>query len=131
MIGSGTTFMAQDFAQQHGVPFRLLVDPDLSAYAAANLKRGISTIMGLGPLRAGVRAYSAGFRQGPVAGDPLQQGGVLVIAAGGNVVYAQVSESAGDHADEASIVAAAHNAAALSSAPAQAAAQRLKGRRAG
>jgi hypothetical protein len=37
---------------------------------------------------------------------------VLVVAAGGRVVYSQISESAGDHAEEKTIIAAAYEAAA-------------------
>ena len=106
--------MARAFAEERDIPFRLLVDPELTAYRTLDLRRSLGSAMSLGALRAGVRAYRSGYRQGVTQGDPLQQGGVLVLARGGEVVFLQRSEHAGDHPAEAEILDASRRAAALS-----------------
>ena len=110
VIGSGWPEMAAHFAERFEVPFQLLCDPELEAYRAAGLKRGVGTLLGRGALQAGRRAWQAGFRQGRTQGDPWQQGGVLVVATGGEPVWVQVSDYAGDHADEEALLAAAEEA---------------------
>ena len=53
-----------------------------------------------------MRAYKAGHRQTATAGDVFQLGGVLVIHPEGRLLFRQVSTSAGDHADPATVLAA-------------------------
>ena len=45
-----------------------------------------------------LHARQKGFKQGRTQGDPWQQGGSLVIAPGGEVLYHYVSATPGDHA---------------------------------
>ena len=61
-------------------------------------------VRALGMLSSGLRAYRAGHRQAKVQGDPLQQGGVFVITPAGHEIYAQRSQTAGDHADLSEVV---------------------------
>ena len=56
-------------------------------------------------------AWAKGFRQGATQGDPWQQGGVLVVRAGGEAVLCFASEEAGDLAPTAEVMAAARRAA--------------------
>jgi hypothetical protein len=70
------------------------------------MRRGLTSV-----LRASVvvRAWStwrAGFRQSHVAGDALQQGGVVVIAPGGVERFRFISREAGDHPAPADILTA-------------------------
>ena len=77
VVGNGQPFQARDFQQEHQLPFTLLSDPDLKAYAAAGMRRGL--------------------RQGRTQGCPWQQGGVFVISRDGKMRFAHISREAGDH----------------------------------
>lgn len=51
-----------------------------------------------------MRAAGAGFRQGRVMGDPMQQGGVFIIRPGGELAFSYVSKHAGDHPEAEEVV---------------------------
>ena len=106
VVGNGRPEHAADFRATHDLRFPLYVDPELRAYAAAGLERGVLRTLGPRALAAGWRAFRAGYRQGMTQGDPWQEGGVFVIRPDGTVPFAQVSESAGDHAHPQDILAA-------------------------
>jgi peroxiredoxin len=106
VVGSGIPDQAAAFLKEAGVDFPLFVDPELRAYAAAGLRRGVSTVLRPSVFRRAFRAWRAGFRQRGVAGDPWQQGGVFVIRPGGDVTFAHVSRAAGDHADPGAVLQA-------------------------
>ena len=97
-IGMGTPKHAAHFRREYDVGFTLLVDPDRRAYEAAGTKRAtVSELFGPRVLARGARAtVSERVFQGRRQGDVAQLGGVLVIAPDGAVVYAHMSESAGD-----------------------------------
>lgn len=97
IVGNGRPEHAADFRDSEKVRSPLYVDPELKAYAAAGLKRGLRQSVNLSVARNAVRALMAGKRQGATQGDPWQQGGVFVIRPGDEVAYAYVSEAAGDH----------------------------------
>ncbi len=96
-IGNGQLSEALAFEVEQGLPFKLLTDPTGESYCAVNLRRGLGTALRPSVLARALRATIAGFHQTKTAGDPLQQGGVLVLAPGGHEVYRYVSSSAGDH----------------------------------
>lgn len=104
IVGNGEPFHAAAFREDESIEVPLLVDPDLEAYAAAGLRRGIRSSVSLGAVKNAVRALRGGHRQTSVKGDPWQQGGVLVITPDGVLVYHYVSKTAGDHPDPAAIV---------------------------
>ena len=108
MIGNGTPLMARDFAETFEVGVPLFTDPSRKSYEVARWRRPLgSAILGLGAtLKASVRAMKAGFRQGRTQGDAFQLGGVLVIAADGRVLFEHSDQTAGDHADVGSVLAA-------------------------
>ncbi len=112
-IGSGSPFFAQGFREGFAVPAAVpvLVDDARVSYAALGFARGVGSVLRPSVLAAGLRAAAAGHRQSRTAGDPLQQGGVRVVAPGGRVVYAQDSAFAGDHPPVDAVVAAALAAA--------------------
>ena len=106
IVGNGRPEQAADFRDTANVKNPLFVDPELRAYAAAGLRRGLSSSLNVSVLGNAIRALRAGKRQGAVEGDPWQQGGVFVIRPDDRVDFAYVSESAGDHPDPADILAA-------------------------
>ena len=106
VVGNGKPFHAKDFLEQYPVDFPLYVDPDLEAYAAAGLRRGVGSTFTLGVLKNSARALKGGFRQGKTQGDPWQQGGVFVIHPPAKEQFAYISRTAGDHPPPATFLAA-------------------------
>lgn len=106
IVGNGTPAQAADFRAAQRIECPLFVDPELHAYAAAGLRRGVLTAVNLRTIGHGLRAVRAGQRQGATQGDPWQQGGVFVITPSDRVLFAYVSEEAGDHPDPAAVIAA-------------------------
>ena len=101
-VGSSRPAVAAEFERERGLEARLLVDPELAAYGAAELKRSVLSSLGLESVKHAWRAFRGGHRQERVKGDPWQQGGVFVLAPGdeggaGRVLYAYRSAEAGDH----------------------------------
>ena len=81
------------------------------AYCAVGMRRGTGTVLRPSVFLKALRALAAGFRQTRPAGDPLQQGGVVVMGRDGVERYRYVGEYAGDHAEAAAIVDACRRAA--------------------
>ena len=106
IVGNGRPEHAIDFRDSEHVESPLYVDPELRAYAAAGLKRGLRSSLSVGVLLRGVRAFREGKRQGATMGDPWQQGGVFIIRPGNRVDFSYISEEAGDHPSAEAIIAA-------------------------
>ena len=75
----------------------LFTDPTLETYKILGFKKGLTSLVGFNPLKAGIRAWGTGYRQKGIQGPPLQQGGVLVVGPGNVVHYIYRSKKAGDH----------------------------------
>ncbi len=105
VVGNGTVSEARRFQEEQGIGFRLLTDPSGRAYRQAGMRRGLATVVGPSVLGRGLVAFARGFRQTEVLGDPLQQGGVLVVAAGGQVIFRYISRRAGDHPSTTALIA--------------------------
>jgi len=97
VVGNGSPWHAKGFREEQGIDFPLYVDPDLAAYAAAGLKRGVLDTLRPAAIGKAVRAWRSGARQGKTQGDPWQLGGVFVVRAGGEVLYRHINRDAGDH----------------------------------
>jgi peroxiredoxin len=97
VVGNGRPEHAADFREEQRIDFPLLVDPELRAYAAAGLRRGVLDTLGPGSLKGAWRALRSGARQGATRGDPWQLGGAFVIEPGGRVRFRHVSRDASDH----------------------------------
>jgi hypothetical protein len=98
LVGNGSVEQAHQFFDQVGGPVgRVVVDPQLVGYRAAELRR--SLFYGARPSTACrfAGAWRRGFRPAGLAGDPLQLGGAFVIARGGEVRYSFVSRALGHH----------------------------------
>lgn len=98
--------MARSFRDEFSVGCQLLTDPGRQVYSALGLPRGVSLITTLKTAKSGVRAMKSGHRQGAMAGDPWQLGGVLLTDESGLVRYRRVSQYAGDHPAMPEILAA-------------------------
>lgn len=108
-MGSGTPEQARRFTEQERVPGTLVTDPSLAAYRIAGMKRGVLKTLNPKSALSAVRALGRGHMQGANAGDPWQQGGVLVVDAierGGRVLLQHASSEAGDPTDFAAVARA-------------------------
>jgi hypothetical protein len=106
VIGNGQPWQAKAFREGARIPFELWVDPEMKAYRAAGLRRGLSKAFSLRSPGHLVRALRKGFRQTAVQGDPWQLGGAFVITPDGVTRFSQVSREAGDHASLHELLAA-------------------------
>lgn len=106
IVGNGQPQHATDFRDTEHVESPLYVDPELRAYAAAGLKRGLRSSLSPGVILRGLRAFREGKRQGATMGDPWQQGGVFIIRPGNRLEFSYISEEAGDHPSVEAIISA-------------------------
>ena len=111
VIGNGTPSFIAGFRETTNYDGPIFTDPSLAAYQAAQLKRGVLKTLDPRALGKTIGAFMRGHRQGSTKGDPWQQGGVLVIARGGEVRWHHASERPGDNAAVHEIVAALRQAA--------------------
>ena len=112
VVGSGFPAMAKAFSERMGLPKDLpvLSDPKREAYQLAGFTRSIGSTFSLRALFTHLRARRKGFGQGRLAGDPWQQGGTLIVAPSGEVLFEYRSKGPGDHAAPERLVAALRGA---------------------
>lgn len=104
VIGNGRPSFMSGFRDKSDYDGPLYTDPGRRTYRALGFRRGLgATLLNIDTPRAAVDAYRQGFRQTRTAGDPWQLGGVLVVEAGGEIVYEYASRFAGDHPEAAAI----------------------------
>jgi peroxiredoxin len=106
VIGHGTVEETRAFRDEHHLACPLFTDPGRQAYRALAMRHGRRTLMSPRVVVHTITALWQGFRQTFVAGDPLQQGGVIVIAPGGVERFRYISREAGDHPPVSRILAA-------------------------
>lgn len=102
-VGCGTPDQLAGFVEREHVP-RCYTDPKLGAYRAAGFVRSWRSTYGLRALFQLARARLRGFSNGRTQGDPLQQGGTLYVARGGELCFYDRAEHTGDHAAIADVV---------------------------
>jgi peroxiredoxin len=105
VIGNGTPEQARTFREEQRLDTPLYTDPERNAYRALEMRHGRKTVTHPRVMLHAIKALLQGFRQTSVAGDPLQQGGVLVIEPGGVERYRYISREAGDHPSPDAILA--------------------------
>jgi hypothetical protein len=110
-IGNGTPAMLEDFKRSLSLDAPAFTDPSRRTYATLGFKRGVFSALSPSVFAAAARAKRAGFDQSKTQGDPWQQGGVLVLRAGGKPEYAFASETAGHHPPVDEVIEAARRAA--------------------
>ncbi len=106
-VGLGDAYYASAFKDETGIAFPLLVDDRRQAYRAVGLKQASVLHMArLDNVRAGKRAAAGGHRQHRLGKNPFQLGGSFVFGPGDVDLFAHVSETFGDNASPADLVAA-------------------------
>lgn len=106
VIGNGAPNFIAGFRETTKFTGAVYTDPSLDVYRAAQLKRGVLATVNFGSALRTIGSLRRGFRQGRQQGDQLQQGGALVIAPDGRVIYQQISSGPGDNADPTALVQA-------------------------
>jgi len=111
-IGSGAPHFARAFRDEFDLKGALVLsDEPLESYKRAGFRHGALSTFSPRAMLNYARALAGRFRQGKTQGDPLQQGGVMVVDAKGKVRYQYVSRVGGDHPPIDDVVAAARAAA--------------------
>lgn len=106
-IGLGDARYAALFREETGIKFPLLIDDERLAYHAANLKTAtLFHLFRSENAQARKRAQAGGFRQHKLGHKPFQLGGSFVFSPGNVDRYAHVSQTFGDNAPVADLLAA-------------------------
>ncbi len=95
-VGMGIPPMADDFRMRMKIAAPVWVDTERVLYRQLELSFGASKVVGLKVLRNSLRALSKGQLQGRTRGNPLQNGGIFVVAKGGRCTWSFVEQVAGD-----------------------------------
>lgn len=106
IIGNGSPSFIDGFREETKWTGPIYTDPSLDVYKAAELKRGVTKTLDPRALGGTIRAFMRGGKQGRTQGDAWQQGGVLVIATDGRVLWHHASDRPGDNATGDEILAA-------------------------
>lgn len=106
-IGLGDINYAKAFREETGITFPLLIDAERNAYRAAELKKANLLHLFRGDNAAArKRAKASGFSQKKLGENPFQLGASFVFAPGNVDKFVHVSETFGDNASLADILAA-------------------------
>ena len=108
-VGNGAPNFIEGFVERNGLSpaVEVVTDPSLEVFRIAGMERSRRSTYGPRAVVNAGRAVLRGFRQTAIEGDALQQGGVIVIAKGGEVAYVHRDRALGDHAPTDEVVAAA------------------------
>lgn len=106
VIGNGSPSFIDGYRDETRWTGPIYTDPSLAVYKAAELKRGVTTVLDPRALAPTLKAFLRGGRQGRTQGDQWQQGGSLVVGTDGTVLWHHVSDRPGDNAPASEIVAA-------------------------
>ena len=106
-VGLGDRSYARAFREETGIGFPLLVDEERRAYRAAGLRTAsLLHLLRRDNAAARARARGAGHHQHRLGRNPFQLGGSFVFGPGNVDLYARVSETFGDSASPAAMLAA-------------------------
>jgi hypothetical protein len=106
-IGLGDVNYARLFREETGITFPLLIDTERTAYKAVELKKANLLHLFRGDNAAArKRAKAGGFQQEKLGENPFQLGGSFVFAPGDVDKYVHVSQTFGDNAAMADLLAA-------------------------
>ena len=107
IVGTGSPAAAAAFGTELGLAgVRVWTDPRRRAFELAAFRRGLRTLLSPRAIGNYVRAFFSGHRPGRKDGDALQQGGAIVVAPDGTMLYRWSSRVSGDHPDPLEILAA-------------------------
>jgi hypothetical protein len=106
-IGLGDAHYAQVFREETGITFPLLVDAERQAYRAVGLLKGsLFHLFRRDNALARKRARAAGHQQHKLGKNPFQLGGSFIFGPGNVDLYMHVSQTFGDNALPADLLAA-------------------------
>ncbi len=106
-VGLGDVSYARHFREQTGITFPLLIDENRQAYRAIELRNAnLLHLLRKDNMQARKRAKAIGVRQHRLGKDPFQLGGSFVFAPGNVDRFVHVSETFGDNAAPADLLAA-------------------------
>jgi len=106
-IGLGDENYARQFREETGITFPLLIDAERKAYRAVELKKAnLLHLLRKDNAAARKRAKAGGFQQKKLGENPFQLGGSFVFAPGNVDRYIHVSQTFGDNAAIADLLAA-------------------------
>jgi peroxiredoxin len=110
-IGNGAPNFIDGFVERNGLKqdSTVYTDPSLGVFRMVGLEHSRRSTFGPRALYNAGRAALRGFRQSAIEGDPLQQGGVVVVARGGRVAYVHRDRTLGDHAPMPEVMNAARS----------------------
>jgi len=106
VIGNGQPQFIEGFRETTGYGGAVYTDPSLEVFTKAQLVRSVIATLGLRSLANGIGTMRRGGRQGKVQGDTWQQGGALVIATDGKVLFQHQSTAGGDNVSAATLLSA-------------------------
>ena len=106
-MGLGDLHYARIFREETGITFPVLVDENREAYRAVGLRSGsLLHLFRRDNAEARKRARAGGHRQRRTGKNPFQLGGSFVFGPGNVDRFAHVSETFGDNAPPAALLAA-------------------------
>ena len=106
-VGLGDANYARLFREETGITFPLLIDAERKAYRAVELKKAnLLHLLRSDNAAARKRAKAGGFQQKKLGENPFQLGGSFVFAPGNVDKFVHVSETFGDNAAMADLLAA-------------------------
>jgi hypothetical protein len=106
-IGLGDPIYAREFQKETGITFPLLIDEQRQAYRAAELKSAnLLHLLRGDNSEARKRAHEAGHHQHKLGKNPFQLGGSFVFGPGNVDLFSHASETFGDNASTAALLAA-------------------------
>jgi hypothetical protein len=111
-ISLGNSDYARIFRKETGIHFPLLIDKHRQAYTIAGLRSAnLSHLARLDNFKSRIRARAAGHHQHKLGRHPMQLGGSFIFAPGNVDRFAHLSETFGDNATPAALLAALDDAA--------------------
>jgi len=106
-IGLGDENYARAFKEETGINFSLLIDAERKAYRAAELKKAnLLHLFRKDNASYRKRAKAGGFQQKKLGENPFQLGASFVFGPGNVDTFVHVSETFGDNAAIADLLAA-------------------------
>ncbi|MBP8302245.1 MAG: AhpC/TSA family protein [Planctomycetes bacterium] len=105
-VGNGSPAQAAHFAMDHAGEHPVFSDAARATYRAAGMRKGLFATLHWRTFANAWRAFRNGFRQTKVEGSALQQGGVVVFGAQGQVLYLEADAAGGDELDLDAVLAA-------------------------
>jgi peroxiredoxin len=111
VVGTGGPFFAKAFQKDLGISdVEVYIDSARRAYDLAGFRRGVFSLIHPRAVWNYLRAFFSGHTYKGMQGDALQQGGVLVVALDGTIVFRFVSKVSGDHPEVEQVIAALREA---------------------